>query len=172
MNRNLLIVAVVVLLGVVGSWYVLRSSLPRSQSGKSFTSESSQNTNPEASAGAVLAGKAAQIFDFTKSRYDEEIKSNKLIVLYFYASWCPICKEEVPKMYQAFDELTTDQVVGFRINYNDNSTDNDEKELARLFGIAYQHTKVFLKNNSRILKSPEDWDKQRYLDEINKALTQ
>ena len=49
-------------------------------------------------------------------------------------------------------------------------TDADEKNLAREFGVAYQHTKVLLKNGKRILKSPETWDKARYLKEINTAL--
>lgn len=118
--------------------------------------------------GVVLAGKSAPLLVFTKSDYDSAVASDKLVVLYFYANWCPICKAEFPKMQEAFNEITSDKVVGFRINYNDNQTDNDEKNLAREFGVAYQHTKVFLKNGERILKSPESWSKDRYLSEINK----
>lgn len=121
---------------------------------------------------AVLAGKSALLLDFTKADYDATIPSDKLIVLYFYANWCPICKAEFPIAQGAFNELTTDNVVGFRVNYNDNETDADEVALARQFGVAYQHTKVFVKNGTRILKSPEGWDKNRYTAEINKALTQ
>lgn len=122
--------------------------------------------------GAVLAGKSASLLDFTKIDYDAAVKTDKLIVLYFYANWCPICKAEFPVMQEAFNELNTDKVIGFRVNYNDNQTDNDEKNLAREFGVAYQHTKVFVKNGQRILKSPEGWDDKRYDVEINKALTQ
>jgi len=121
---------------------------------------------------AVLAGAAAPLLDFAKADYDAALNSDKLLVLYFYANWCPICKAEFPLMQKAFDELEADNVIGFRVNYNDNQTDNDEKDLARQFGVAYQHTKVFVKNGQRILKSPEGWDKARYGIEINKALTQ
>lgn len=110
------------------------------------------------------------LLDFNNEAYDLTIKSDKLIVLYFYANWCPICRAEFPKMQGVFNELTTDKVVGFRVNYNDSDTDDRERELAREFGVAYQHTKVFLKNGERLLKSPETWDKERYLSEINKAL--
>lgn len=120
--------------------------------------------------GEVLAGKSAKLYDFKKSDYDAALKSGNLVVLYFYANWCPICKAEVPMLYSAFNELSSDKVVGFRVNYNDNETDSDEVALAREFGVAYQHTKVFLKNGARVLKSPETWTKERYLDEISKAL--
>lgn len=123
--------------------------------------------------GAVLAGKAAPLLDFAKADYDMALGSDKLIVLYFYANWCPICKAETANaLYPAFNELAADNVIGFRVNYNDNQTDNHEKNLAREFGVAYQHTKVFVENGQRILKSPESWDKNRYETEINRALTQ
>ena len=116
--------------------------------------------------GTVLAGTASQMIDFNRDDYNQAIASDKLVVLYFYANWCPICREEVPKMYEAFNQLTTDQVIGFRVNFNDNETDDDERTLARQFGVAYQHTKVFLKNKERVLKSLESWETERYLTEI------
>lgn len=122
--------------------------------------------------GAMLAGKTAPLLDFNKTDYDMAIKSDKVVVLYFYANWCPICIAEFPIMQEEFNQLTTDKVIGFRVNYNDSQTDGDEKNLAREFGVAYQHTKIFIKNGQRILKSPEGWDKNRYATEINKALAQ
>ncbi len=123
--------------------------------------------------GTVLAGKSAPLLDYNKADYDAVVKSDKLLVLYFYANWCPICKAETANaLYPEFNKLTTDKVVGFRVNYNDSDTDSNEKALASQFGVAYQHTKVFVKNGQRILKSPEGWDQSRYDMEINNALTQ
>ena len=123
--------------------------------------------------GAVLAGTLAPVLDFNKTDYDAAIASDKLVVLYFYANWCPICKEETKNsLYPAFSELTTDRVVGIRVNYKDSDTDKDEEALARQYGIAYQHTKVFVKNGKQVLKAPDSWDKVRYLTEINKVITQ
>lgn len=122
--------------------------------------------------GAVLAGTSAPLLDFNKADYDAAVRSGKLVVLYFYANWCPICKVEFPKAQAAFNALDTDQVIGFRVNYKDNETDKDEEALARQFGVPYQHTKVFLKDGKQVLKAPDQWDAARYTAEIQKALTQ
>ncbi|RJQ28991.1 hypothetical protein C4571_02415 [Candidatus Parcubacteria bacterium] len=126
---------------------------------------------PIAFSGARLAGTSAPLLEYNKSDFDKVLASDKILVLYFYANWCPICIAEFPKMQSAFNELATDKVVGFRVNYNDNETTSDEKDLARAHGVAYQHTKVLIKGGTRILKAPDGWDKARYLSEINKALS-
>ena len=120
--------------------------------------------------GAVFAGVSAPLLDFKKSDYDKAVTSGKLVVLYFYADWCPICKTEFPKMQSVFNKLSSDKVVGFRVNFKDGSTDDAETALAKEFGVAYQHTKVFVKSGQRVLKSPEGWDEARYMAEISKAI--
>ena len=137
-------------------------------------SSATQSANQQSSSpysGAVLAGKASPVIDFNPADYQAALQSNKLIVLYFYASWCPICRAEVPQMYSAFEELNNPNAIAFRVNFNDGQTDGSEIELARQFGVAYQHTKVFLRNGNQLLKSTESWDKNRYMFEINKALS-
>ena len=120
--------------------------------------------------GKVLAGEKAPYLSFNQTDFENALKSDKLIVLYFYANWCPTCKEEQVHTHAAFNQLKDENVIGFRVNYNDSDTDSFEKELARTHGVGYQHTKVFLKNGERILKSPESWDTERYLSEIAKAI--
>lgn len=137
------------------------------------TDSGSMMDSPEAVSyvGTVLAGSSAPLLDFTKRDYDAAFASEKLIVLYFYAEWCPVCKRETAEaLHPAFNELSRQDVIGFRVNYNDGDMDTDEKALAREFGVAYQHTKIFLKDGKRVLKSPEGWDKERYLAEIAKTL--
>lgn len=116
--------------------------------------------------GTVLAGTSSPLIDFNSIDYEAANATDKLIVLYFYANWCPICREEVPQLQAAFSALTTDQVIGFRVNYNDTDTDDAERALAREHGVGYQHTKVFVRQRQRVLKSPETWTKDRYVAEI------
>lgn len=121
--------------------------------------------------GQVLAGSSAPLLDFNKADYDKASQSNKTILLYFYAAWCPICKEELPRLYGAFNELNNDKIIGFRVNFNDDQTNDDERAIARQFGVPYQHTKVLVKNGKVIGKFPDSWDKARYLIEINKSIS-
>lgn len=118
--------------------------------------------------GEVLAGESAPLLDFNKTDYDRALIEGKSILLYFYANWCPICREEFPIAQSAFNELVRRDVVGFRVNYKDSDTDSDEEALAREFGVAYQHTKVIINDGERIGKYPDSWDKDRYLLEISK----
>lgn len=62
-------------------------------------------------------------------------------VLYFYASWCPTC---IPADadFQANSAQIPADVTVIRVNYNDPDTDVSEKELAKKYGVTYQHTFV------------------------------
>ncbi|MBD3164641.1 redoxin domain-containing protein [Candidatus Woesearchaeota archaeon] len=119
--------------------------------------------------GNILAGTTSPYIEFNKADYEKAKQQNKIIMLYFYATWCPICEEEQEYVHAAFSELSLDNVVGFRVNYNDGETDDIERELAKKYGIAYQHTKVIIKEGEQVLKAPDSWQKERYLEEIRRV---
>lgn len=123
----------------------------------------------EAFSGELLAGSPEQspLLVFEQDDYEKALASDKLVVLYFFANWCPTCRAEQPHLEGAFDAYTGDDIIGFRVNYNDNATSPEEEQRARDFGVGYQHTKVFLKDGERVLKSPESWEQSRYLEEFS-----
>lgn len=119
--------------------------------------------------GKVLAGtEKTKYLEFNRADYDKALKEKKKILLYFYANWCPTCRLEQPQTFAAFNEINDQDLIGFRVNFRDSDTDADEEALAREFGVSYQHTKIILKGGQKAGKFPDSWDKQRYLDELNK----
>lgn len=76
---------------------------------------------------------------YTKAAYDEALGKRR--VLYFYATWCPSCKQ-ANEDFTANPNKIPEDVIVLRINYNDPDTDQEEKDLAKKYGITYQHTFV------------------------------
>lgn len=124
---------------------------------------------PFQGSGEVLAGSTTPFIISNQIDYDKALRENRVIMLYFSANWCPICRVELERTRAAFDELELPNLVGFRVSYNDNETDDFDENLARQFGIAYQHTKVILKGGQQVLKNGQTWSKERYIEELTRA---
>ncbi len=122
--------------------------------------------------GKVLAGKSAHYLEFNQEDYETAQKEGKIIFLDFYANWCPICRAEAPEIAQGFNDLTTDKVIGFRVNFKDSDTEAGEKKLAEKFEIPYQHYKVILKSGKVVLKTGAQWTSKDLETALKKALGQ
>jgi len=108
--------------------------------------------------------------EFSKSEYDSALASGKIIVLDFYANWCPICRGEAPEIQAGFDSLANDGVVGFRVNFKDTETDKDEEQLAKEFNIPIQHTKIILQNGKEVTRSSDPWDRQTLIENVTNVI--
>lgn len=152
------IVAVIILV-LVGGLILLKS-----QQAPQLPQQSVETAQP----GQILAGKSSPYMVFSQEKYDKALRSGKIIFLDFYANWCPICRVEEPELGAGFDSLTTDKVVGFRINWQDSDTTTDMKDLATKFQITSQMTKLILKDG-KIVFGPEvgPWDKEILTRNIN-----
>lgn len=142
-----------------------------------FSNQKSTTISPEEKAaneekkiegylGKVLAGNSSPFLEFNKEDYEKALKSDKIIFLDFYANWCPICRAEEPLINDGFNSLTKNRIIGFRVNFNDSETDEYEKKLAKDFNVPYQHTKIILKEGLQAARSVDQWDKGRFLKEL------
>jgi thiol-disulfide isomerase/thioredoxin len=142
--------------------------------GKSLTNSPSKEVNSKEKvngySGNVLAGTSSPYIEYNNLDYEKAINDGKVILLDFYASWCPICRAEEPEIFAGFNEINNENVVGFRVNFNDPDTDSDEKELAKKFGVPYQHTKIILKDGKEIARFSDQWTKQDLVNELNKVI--
>lgn len=75
--------------------------------------------------------------EYSKSALDNAV--NKRRVLFFYASWCSTCKPADVDLKANSNKIPTDVAV-IRVNYNDKETEQEEKDLAKKYGVTYQHT--------------------------------
>ena len=81
----------------------------------------------------------SRYIEYSRAALDQA--ADKRRVLYFYASWCPICRPADADFKKNSSKIPEDMVV-VRVNYNDPDSDQEEKDLAKKYGITYQHTFV------------------------------
>src|SRR3989344_7021402 len=145
MNKIAVIVVGVLIVLVLGFIFISSSKKPTpiQDSGmmQKPTDGQMQEPNKEGYVGKVLSGSSSPFLEFTKADYEKATAEGKVIFLDFYATWCPICRAEAPEIDEGFNSLTTNKVVGFRVNFNDPDTDDDERTLAKEYNVPYQHTK-------------------------------
>lgn len=152
----------VVVLGI-GAWFILgpKSSPSTPKESNSETSQATQ-TPQIGSYGSVISGSSSPFVEFTQVGYKKALADGKIIFLNFYANWCPVCRAEAPIIDSGFDSLNNDKIVGFRVNFKDSETDEDEKKLASEFNIPYQHTKIFLVNGQEADRYPNQWEMEDF----------
>lgn len=108
--------------------------------------------------------------DYTKELYDTALKEKRVLVLFFTANWCPICREQEPVNQELFDNLTTAGVVALKVHILDSETTDETDALAKKFDVTYQHTFVILDTNGAVsYKYTGSLEKEEIIRQIEKA---
>lgn len=125
------------------------------------------NSPPSTESKILNKGKTKYV-EFNQILFDAAITDKKIVLLNFYANWCPICRAEEPGLAEGLNLLGDENIVAFRVNYNDSDTDENEKAIAKKLGISYQHSKVILLEEKVLLKEiAKAWDKEAVGEKIN-----
>lgn len=169
MKKIIIGLALVLALGI-GAWFILSSNKSQDLSNNSNTVSPTQKSQIENSYGTVIAGSSSPFVEFTREGYEKALADGKIIFLNFYANWCPVCRVEVPIIDSGFNGLTSGRIVGFRVNFKDSDTDEDENNLAKEFNVPYQHTKIFLVNGQEVDRYPNQWNKEDFDAAFSKYL--
>lgn len=111
--------------------------------------------------GQVLAGSATPYIRYNEADFQKARSEGKVIFLYFYASWCPICNAERPDILAAFNEMSYSDVVGFEVHFNDQHVTASDQAITREYQIPYQHTSLVLDSTGSVsLKSTQPLGKE------------
>lgn len=148
MNKTIVIAGIVILVLVGGGLFVANQQSKSSEDAK-MTQEKTAMMEKDASTGSgqdamkkdegdKMMGNAHYVA-YSKAAFDEAAGTRR--VLFFYANWCPICKPADADFTANASKIPSD-VILIRVNYNDTDTDQEEKDLAKQYGITYQHTFV------------------------------
>ena len=133
---------------------------PQPQSGSLETAPVDVGENMSGYTGELLAGSynGVPYLDFNNDDFQKAQAEGKIVYLEFYANWCPTCRAQAQKLDPAFSQVQRDDIVTFRVNYNDPETDDFEKELAQKYNVAYQHHKVIIRGEEVLYSKNEVWD--------------
>jgi thioredoxin 1 len=97
------------------------------------------------------------------SNFDEKIKKNSLVLVDFFAEWCPPCKmlepviEELAKEYEG-------KIAFFKMNVDEN------RETALRFGIMSIPTMIMFKNGNVVDKMIGAYPKHLIKERLEKLL--
>ena len=122
--------------------------------------------------GQLIAGSATPYLRYNKADFDQALSEGKAVYVYYYATWCPICLTERPNVLGAFNELQLQNAVGFEAHWNDGQQTAEDEELARTYGVTYQHTHLFIDSQGNLVeKTLSGLSKDQIKTKITAALT-
>jgi thiol-disulfide isomerase/thioredoxin len=146
-NPILLIVIVAVVAAIGLGAYALSQNSSPSNSLTQTTQESTEKTNDEILTQPTDTKMAdSRYIQYSKAALEKAAATRR--VLFFYASWCPTCRPADANFTQNTNKIPED-VTLVRVNYNDPETDQEERDLAKKYGITYQHTFVQIDNTGK-----------------------
>lgn len=147
LNLNMkppVIIGAIILILVIGIIVFQKSSQSpnTSETTISNTSQISQPSQEETSTNNSNTQK--RYIEYSPSQFS--VVANTRRVLYFYAKWCSTCRPADANFTQNESKIPED-ITLIRVNFNDDDTDQSEKDLAKKYSVPYQHTFVQIDRN-------------------------
>lgn len=98
----------------------------------------------------------------SKENFEEKVKSQKIVVVDFYADWCMPCKTMMPLMEEINNE-SEDRFVIYKVNVDSDGC----KDIAASFGVRSIPTLIFFKDGVVSTKKVGMINKKDFLDIID-----
>lgn len=152
-NKIVIVVVVLIVLGAAGFFFIQNPSQNKSSemmkettmgNEDAITEDPDSTTNDEEMMADDTAMSSGSYIPYSSTALADTTGSKQ--VLFFYANWCPTCRPVDASLSSNPDQIP-EGVTVIRVNYNDPDTDNEEKDLAKKYGVTYQHTFVQIDEN-------------------------
>jgi thiol-disulfide isomerase/thioredoxin len=108
---------------------------------------------------------------YNEADFEKAKSEGKGVYVYIYATWCPLCAEERPKILGAFGDLNIQNAVGFESHWKDFQDTAEDSNLAREYSVASQHTHLFIGSDGSLIYKKvgalEEGELQSRLEEIS-----
>lgn len=134
------IVIIVAVLFVAGVAFFIKEEFSKGiPTSEKVQSTIGKNDLPADSSQSEKLAENSKYLEYSNEVFEKSENARR--VLFFYASWCPIC---IPadKDFRENQNKFPEDLVLIRVNYNDPETDQEEKDLAKKYAVTYQHTFV------------------------------
>ncbi len=131
MNKGIVIAGIVILVLAGGGLFLANRQPQTAREVETMEKKDEQTTGDKMSDSRYL--------EYSPTVLDQTANTRR--VLFFYADWCPTCRPTDADLNANASKIPEDVTV-IRVNYNDTETDQEEKDLAKQYGITYQHTFV------------------------------
>lgn len=148
-------------------FFMVAKNIPQKTSDNQTSTEATEPLE-EVSQGPDLGPSIYE--EYTKELYDMALKEHRVLVLYFTANWCPICREQEPVNQEVFNELNKAGVVALKVHILDSETTDETDALAKKFDVVYQHTYVILDTQGAVsYKYTGPLERKEILERIKEA---
>jgi thioredoxin 1 len=117
-----------------------------------------------ASAAAVAPALAIGPQPFNAAAFADAQKASKPIFVAIHASWCPICKTQIPILSELMADPKFKDLVYFTIDFD------SQKDLVRHFGARMQSTLISFKGEKEQGRSVGDTNRGSIAALLNKVL--
>ena len=139
MKSNLLFILFIIFLGGSGVYIFKNNSSPEIAKDRMVKEVMVPKTSVNSEEKMAIDKKDDRYVDFSTEILNETKDTRR--VLFFNANWCPTCKSARESFTENISKIPSDVTI-IVVSYNDDDVTKEEKELAKKYGITYQHTFV------------------------------
>ncbi|MGV8141835.1 MAG: hypothetical protein ACP5NW_05325, partial [Candidatus Woesearchaeota archaeon] len=120
--------------------------------------------------GKVLAGQNAPYIEFNSADYDAAVEEGKIIFLYFYSSQSGQSLADQKAILDAFNKMTNSDVIGFRVNIDDDDTSAAEFGIATTFEVKVPRIKLIIKDGKVLQRTSNEWNANDYVRQLTQYI--